>query len=187
MSNQITWIYTSKSNQSFFSHIGSSAQRLPNGNTLICADTEGHLFEVTAAGDLVWEYINPVTKEGPVKTLPDSYPMTNSVFRAYRYAADHPAFVGHDMTPGDPITGGSGATTPTPQPSRTRHSAGTATPTATAARPSATATATPPTSTASKLPDTGQIKSYTRHLRRGRGLHHQPARLHWATARSATR
>ena len=53
MSNQIVWIYTSKSNQSFFSHIGSSAQRLPNGNTLICADTEGHLFEVTAAGDLV--------------------------------------------------------------------------------------------------------------------------------------
>jgi formylglycine-generating enzyme required for sulfatase activity len=105
MSNQITWIYNSKSNQSFFSHIGSSAQRLPNGNTLICADTEGHFFEVTAAGDLVWEYINPVTKDGPVKVVPDSYPMTNSVFRAYRYAADYPAFQGHAMTPGEPITG----------------------------------------------------------------------------------
>jgi hypothetical protein len=116
MSNQITWIYTSKSNQNFFSHIGSSAQRLPNGNTLTCADTEGHMFEVTAAGDLAWEYINPVTKDGPVKVLPDSYPMTNSVFRAYRYAADHPAFVGHDLTPGDPITGG---TTPTPTPTPT--------------------------------------------------------------------
>lgn len=114
MSNQITWIYTSKSNQSFFSHIGSSAQRLPNGNTLICADTEGHLFEVTAAGELVWEYINPVTKDGPVKVLGDSYPMTNSVFRAYRYSADHTAFQGRDMTPGEPITGSSGVTaTPT--------------------------------------------------------------------------
>ena len=172
MSNQITWIYTSKSNQSFFSHIGSSAQRLPNGNTLICADTEGHLFEVTAAGDLVWEYINPVTKDGPVKVLPDSYPMTNSVFRAYRYAADHPAFQGHDLTPGEPITGGSGTTTPTPSatPSRTpTTSSVTSTPTA-SATPSRTptaitatpsATATPPTSTAGKLPDTGQTKSYT--------------------------
>ena len=47
MSNQIVWAYTSKSNQGFFSHIGSGAQRLPNGNTLICSDTEGHLFEVT--------------------------------------------------------------------------------------------------------------------------------------------
>ena len=168
MSNQITWIYTSKSNQSFFSHIGSSAQRLPNGNTLICADTEGHLFEVTAGGDLVWEYINPVTKEGAVKVLSDSYPMTNSVFRAYRYAADHPAFQGHDMTPGEPITGGSGTTTPTVTPTRTPTTSGATstatvkpsrTPTPTATAPGATTT--PTASAAGKLPDTGQVKSYT--------------------------
>jgi uncharacterized membrane protein YgcG len=88
----------------FFSHIGSSGQRLPNGNTFICSDTEGHFFEVTSKGDLVWEYINPVTRDGPVKTLGDVLPMVNSAFRAYRYPADHPAFKGRDLTPNGTIT-----------------------------------------------------------------------------------
>lgn len=106
MSNQIVWEYHSKSNQGFFSHIGAGAQRLPNGNTLICSDTEGHFFEVTSEAELVWEYINPMTREyGAVTVMPDSLPMTNSVFRAYRYGADHPALVGKDLTPGDTLTG----------------------------------------------------------------------------------
>ena len=105
VSRQIVWTYGSKSNQGFFAHIGAGAQRLPNGNTLICSDTEGHFFEVTAKGELVWEYINPVTREyGTVKTLPDSLPMTNSVFRAYRYGSDHPALKGKDLTPKGTIT-----------------------------------------------------------------------------------
>ncbi len=80
-------------------HIGSSGQRLPNGGTFICSDTEGHFFEVTSKGELAWEYINPVTRDGPVKVLNDALPMVNSAFRAYRYAADHPAFKGRDLTP----------------------------------------------------------------------------------------
>lgn len=105
MSNQITWIYYSKNNQSFFSHIGSGAQRLPNGNTLICAMTEGHLFEVTSDGDVVWEYYNPVTNDGILEVLHDEYPMYNAVFRAYRYTRDHAALAGRDLTPGSTITG----------------------------------------------------------------------------------
>ena len=105
MSNQIVWMYYSKSNQGFFSHIGSGAQRLPNGNTLICAMTEGHFFEVTPDGDLVWEYISPVTKEGIFEVLPDDYPMANAVFRAYRYTTDHPALAERDLTPGATLTG----------------------------------------------------------------------------------
>jgi hypothetical protein len=99
VSKQIVWSYRSKSNMGFFSHIGGSGQRLPNGNTLICADTEGHLFEVTSGEELAWEYINPVTREGALKVMPDSLPMTNSVFRAYRYTADHPALKGKDLSP----------------------------------------------------------------------------------------
>jgi hypothetical protein len=104
MSNQIVWTYTSRNNTSFFSHIGSSAQRLPNGNTLVGASTDGHAFEVTSAGELVWEYVNPVTREGALKVLPDSYPMTNSMFRAYRYGPDHPALAGKALSPRGPIT-----------------------------------------------------------------------------------
>jgi len=85
-------------NHGFFSQIGCSGQRLPNGNTLVCSDTEGHFFEVTASNKLVWEYINPVTKEfGTVKILSDALPMVNSAFRAYRYGPDHPALQGKDL------------------------------------------------------------------------------------------
>ena len=98
ISKQVVWTYRSKTNMGFFSHIGSSGQRLANGNTLICSDTEGHIFEVTASGELAWEYINPVTREGAVKVMPDSLPMTNSIFRAFRYTANHPALKGKDLT-----------------------------------------------------------------------------------------
>ena len=105
VSKQIVWTFQSKANQAFFSHIGSGSQRLPNGNTLICSGTSGHLFEVTEKGELVWEYINPISRElGTVKILPDCLPMTNALFRAARYAPDYPAFKGKDLTPKGTIT-----------------------------------------------------------------------------------
>ena len=36
-----------------------SAQRLPNGNTLIAESSFGRFFEVTTEGEIVWEYVNP--------------------------------------------------------------------------------------------------------------------------------
>ena len=60
----------------FFSHYVSSAQRLPNGNTLITEGADGRLFEVTTSGDIVWEYVSPYFTEGPNRT--------NRVYRAYR-------------------------------------------------------------------------------------------------------
>lgn len=104
ISKQIVGGYRAINSHGFFSHIGSSAQRLPNGNLFICSDTEGHFFEVTAKGELAWEYINPVTRDGAVKVLSDVLPMTNSAFRAYRFAADFPAFQGRDLTPKGTIT-----------------------------------------------------------------------------------
>ena len=106
ISNQVVWIYASKNDQDFYSTIGGSEQRLPNGNTLICSDTQGHFFEVTA-GDttIVWEYINPVTQDGIKTIITDQYPMYNSVFRAYRYMSDYPAFKGKTLTRSKTITG----------------------------------------------------------------------------------
>jgi hypothetical protein len=110
ISNQVVWIYSSKNDQNFFSTIGGSEQRLPNGNTLICSDTQGHLFEVTY-GDavnepkVVWEYINPVTVDGIKQIITDQYPMYNSVFRATRYSSDHPALQGKTLTKKGTISG----------------------------------------------------------------------------------
>ena len=42
-----------------YSSFVSSAQRLPNGNTLITEGNNGRLFEVTAGHETVWEYMSP--------------------------------------------------------------------------------------------------------------------------------
>ena len=47
------WTYKAENPTDFYSEAISGCQRLPNGNTLICADTEGHIFEVAPEGELV--------------------------------------------------------------------------------------------------------------------------------------
>jgi len=59
----------------FYSPFVSSAQRLPNGNTLITEGSDGRVFEVTKEHEIVWEYINPYGR------TPGSL---NMVYRAYR-------------------------------------------------------------------------------------------------------
>ncbi len=51
---------------SFFSSFVSSARRLPNGNTLIDEGMDGRLFQITAGGDIVWEYLNPYRANSPL-------------------------------------------------------------------------------------------------------------------------
>ena len=50
------WTYTSPRKTDFYSWLISSAQRLPNGNTLICQGMNGIVFEVTPAKEVVWKY-----------------------------------------------------------------------------------------------------------------------------------
>ena len=96
------YIYVNPSNpEDFYSAILSGAQRLANGNILICEGTSGRFFEVDTNGDLVWEYISPV---GPNKIFKQGEaPLGNSVFRAFKYAVSYPAFTGKDMSPGNTI------------------------------------------------------------------------------------
>ncbi len=51
-----TWSYTAPSPTDFYATNISGAQRLSNGNTLICDGPAGYFFEVNTAGDLVWDY-----------------------------------------------------------------------------------------------------------------------------------
>ncbi len=83
ISLQIVWQYTPVEAgfvipldaSRFYSPFVSSAQRLPNGNTLITEGSDGRIFEVTRAHELVWEYISPYWgKRG----------LMNMVYRAYR-------------------------------------------------------------------------------------------------------
>jgi hypothetical protein len=69
---------------SFFSPFISSAQRLANGNTLVCQGSNGRIFELTPDKEIVWEYISPYL--GPVNPDAGQFGSTN-VYRAYRVPA----------------------------------------------------------------------------------------------------
>ena len=60
----IEWEYTADPPTIFYTYQKGSAQRLPNGNTLICEGDMGRAFEVTRGGEIVWEWINPEAKDG---------------------------------------------------------------------------------------------------------------------------
>ena len=75
--NERVWRYVADPPHSFYTEAGGSAQRLPNGNTLITESAAGRIFEVTRESKKVWEFVN-------------SAPGDNTLYRAYRYAPDHP-------------------------------------------------------------------------------------------------
>ena len=98
---EIVWSYAA---DGFHSPFDSGVQRLPNGNTLITDGRGGRLIEVSAAGEVVWEFVNPETPIGLIKQgdVPSLYAgQRNSLFRVRKYPPDHPAFNGRDMTPGE--------------------------------------------------------------------------------------
>jgi hypothetical protein len=53
VTRKIVWSYEAKPRNGFFSGLQGSAQRLPNGNTLICESSRGHVFEVDPKGEIV--------------------------------------------------------------------------------------------------------------------------------------
>ncbi|MGK0323589.1 MAG: hypothetical protein ACJAR4_001631 [Psychroserpens sp.] len=96
------WTYVDPDDpENFFSAILSGAQRLPNGNTLICDGDSGYFFELDPSNSIVWEYINPDTANG-ILSQGDT-PSANLVFRSLKFSQDYPAFTGRDMTPGNQI------------------------------------------------------------------------------------
>jgi hypothetical protein len=117
-----TWTYVAPDKTSFFSSFISGTQRLRNGNTLICEGASGRVFEVTPAGETVWEYLNPFgenrppepDEDGPRGDRPQGGPpggpggrrgggrqIPHGLFRATRIAPDHPGLRGRDLTPRD--------------------------------------------------------------------------------------
>ena len=98
------WTYTDPDPKTFYSPVISGCQRLPNGNTLICAGVHGTLFEVTPGGETVWEYVNAVSDSGPLKQG-DAVPYDGrghamtSIFKVRRYAPDYPGLKGKDLSP----------------------------------------------------------------------------------------
>ena len=74
-------------------HVATPLSSMPNRNspTSINEGFFGRFFEVTAEGDVVWEYVNPYFG-GPA--------IQNQVFRAYRYGVDYAGLAGRNLRPG---------------------------------------------------------------------------------------
>lgn len=68
LTEELVWIYDA--GLDFHATYTSSAQRLRNGNTLICESAAKRVFEVTVGGEIVWEYVGGSP-------------------RSYRYSYDH--------------------------------------------------------------------------------------------------
>jgi hypothetical protein len=85
----IVWEYSARASGQadwqFYSPFISSAERLPNGNTLIDEGINGRFFQVTPEGAIVWEYISPVIGPAPMPPLP-GHPLPTSNY-AYRIQA----------------------------------------------------------------------------------------------------
>jgi len=76
---EAVWTYSAENPADFFAINLAGAQRLPNGNTLICNGPNGIFFEVTSEKEIVWEYLNQ-----------EPNLIDNHVFKIHRYAPDYP-------------------------------------------------------------------------------------------------
>ncbi|GII65924.1 hypothetical protein Skr01_60090 [Sphaerisporangium krabiense] len=89
---KVVWEYRTENPVDFHNTYMGGAERLPNGNTLVCDAAHGRIFEVTLDGEPAWEYVVPFFGRN------DSYGLSNAIFRAHRYAPDHPGLRGRDLS-----------------------------------------------------------------------------------------
>lgn len=103
------WRFAAAPPERFLSYRTSNAQRLANGNTLITSGLQATIFEVTPQGAEVWRYVSPIVdgqqwfQGDPVPLVELDYveglTVGNSLYRALRYAPDHPGLSRLDLTP----------------------------------------------------------------------------------------
>lgn len=94
--SELSWRY--EAGDQLYSQRVSGAQRLPNGNTLICEGETGRVFEVSRAGKLVWDYENILGQSTDAQQPAVGRSLGGvAMFRAYRYSSDAPAFNGRQL------------------------------------------------------------------------------------------
>jgi hypothetical protein len=59
VTGEIAWEFAGSPERPLHSDTSSTAQRLPNGNTLITESETGRALEVTRYGETVWEFVSP--------------------------------------------------------------------------------------------------------------------------------
>ncbi len=103
VTGQIVW----SSPTDWYSWHISGAQRLPNGNTLVCDGPAGRLFEITSEGEKIWEYLNPYSKRDEFHRLTTRAAFgdiggkdtVRAVYRAIRYPRQYVEKILRDHRP----------------------------------------------------------------------------------------
>jgi len=96
------YTYKAENPSDLYSFNVSGAQKLPNGNMLICSGIQSTVFEVNAQNEVVWQYVNPVRAgSGGVETQGTTNPNGSLLFRFNRYAPDFAGFENKDLAPGE--------------------------------------------------------------------------------------
>ncbi|CEJ59507.1 hypothetical protein PMG11_08131 [Penicillium brasilianum] len=104
---QIKWEYkdTTTGGLGFFTPFMGSAQKLENGNVLICEAATGRIMEVTEDGKVVWEFIVPQLQDYKAVMSKDELAemerigfsnQSNAIFRAYKYRPEEVPWVKED-------------------------------------------------------------------------------------------
>ena len=95
------WSYVAEDTVSFYSPFVSGAMRLKNGHTFVLQGAGGRMFEVTADGEMVWDYWNPY-RGGVREPNGDrgfEAPFFWWLFRSTFIPADHPGLQNIDLSP----------------------------------------------------------------------------------------
>ena len=95
------WIYPQELSSDFYAGRISGSQRLENGNTMVCLGRNGTFLEISPDEEIVWEYICPISINGPIQQGEEI--LGNDIFKTQKYSYDYPAFNGKDMSPIEPI------------------------------------------------------------------------------------
>jgi hypothetical protein len=69
----------------FYSLSQGQAHRLPNGNTLVIEGEDGHVFEITHDGEIVWEFYNPDTQGPNNSVVEDKWGTRQEIYNMDRY------------------------------------------------------------------------------------------------------
>jgi hypothetical protein len=97
------WTWTAPTPSDFVAPMISGAQRLPSGRTLVTNGPQGRVFELDTDGEIVWDYVNPLTADGARGAYDEGAGGGNAVFAARAYAADGPELGGFPLEPGAPL------------------------------------------------------------------------------------
>jgi len=105
-----TWNWKATPPTSFYNTDVGGAERLPNGDTMICYGQKGEAWEVNAAGQIVWDYQDPISNSTALyqgDTLPADPQKAGgyltAFFRCERYPLSYAAFAGRTLTPSGTI------------------------------------------------------------------------------------